>query len=62
MIFDILTPPQAPEGWVQKCDAARPINVSNSHIKFGWISSNGLGGDNKTDRRMDWPIDGRTEA
>ena len=24
--------------------AARPIHVSNSHTKFGWILSNGLGG------------------
>ena len=33
---------------------ARPIHVSNSHTKFGWISSNGLGEDSITD--------GRTEA
>ena len=25
------------------------IHVSNSHTKFGWISSNGLGGDSVTD-------------
>ena len=31
-----------------------PLHVSNSHAKFGWISSNGLGGDSLTD--------GRTEA
>ena len=34
-------------------DVARPIHVSNSHTKFGWISSNGLGGDSITDRRTD---------
>ena len=38
MIFDLLTPPQ------------RPIHVSNSHTKFGLISSNNLGGDSITDR------------
>ena len=32
---------------------ARPIYVSNSHIKFGWISLNGLGGDSITDGRTD---------
>ena len=32
---------------------ARPIHESNSHTKFGWISSNGLGGDSITDRRTD---------
>ena len=30
---------------------AHPIHVSNSHTKFGWISSNGLGGDSVTDGR-----------
>ena len=30
-----------------------PIHVSNSHNKFGWISSNGLGGDSITDRTME---------
>ena len=30
-----------------------PIHVSNSHTKFGWISSNGLRGDSITDRRTD---------
>ena len=28
-----------------KSAVARPINVSNPRTKFGWISSNGLGGD-----------------
>ena len=46
MIFDLLTPPQGP-----KFAVARPIHVSNSHIKFGYISSNGLRGDSLTDRR-----------
>ena len=39
MIFDLLTSPQGHQFAV-----ARPIHVSNSHTKFGWISSNGLGG------------------
>ena len=30
-----------------------PFHVSNSHTKYGWISSNGLGGDSATDGRMD---------
>ena len=39
---------------------ARPIHVSNSHYKLGWISSYGLGGDSITDRQQDgiwlWPL------
>ena len=51
MIFDILTPPQGPRWLGQKKFAvACPIHVSNSITKFGWISSNGLGGDSITDR------------
>ena len=46
-----LTPPQ---GAGQKYYAVtRPIHVSNSHTKFGWISSNNLGGDSITDRQTD---------
>ena len=46
MIFDLLAPTRGPRGRGQKKSAvARPIHVSNSHTKFGWISSNGLGGD-----------------
>ena len=52
MIFDLLTP-QGPEGRAKKFGVARPIHVSNSHNKFGWISSNGLEGDSITDRRRD---------
>ena len=59
MIFDLLAPPQGPKGrGPKKCAVARPIYVSNSHTKFGWISSNGLGGDSVTDGRTDR----RTEA
>ena len=59
MIFDLLAPPKGPRGRGQKKSAvAHPIHVSNSHTKFGWISSNGLGGDSVTDGRTD----GRTEA
>ena len=39
----------------KKIAVARPIHVSNSHTKFGRISSNGLGGDSITDR---WTADG----
>ena len=42
----------------KKCAVAHPIHVSNSHTKFGWISSNGLGGDSVTDGQTD----GQTEA
>ena len=67
MIFDLLAPPQGPRGRSQKkCAVAHPIHVSNPHTKFGWISSNGLGGDSvtdgRTDRRTDRRTDGRTEA
>ena len=54
MIFDLLAPPPSPRGWGQKkCAVARLIHVTNSHTKFGWISSNGLGGDSVRDRRTD---------
>ena len=55
MIFDPVAPPQGPRGHGPKnnFDVARPIHVSNSHTKFGWISSNSLGGDSITDRRAD---------
>ena len=59
MIFDLLAPPPGPRGRGQKkCGVARLIHVTNSHNKFGWISSNGLGGDSVTDGRTDR----RTEA
>ena len=32
--------------------------MSNTHTKFGWISSNGLGGDSVTDGRTDRRTDG----
>ena len=37
----------------RKSAVARPIHVSHPHTKFGWISSNGLGGDSVTDGRTD---------
>ena len=47
MIFE---PSPGPQGVGPKnCAVAHPIHVSNSHTKFGWISSNGLGGDGITD-------------
>ena len=52
--------PRAPGGGAQKkFDVALPIHVSNSHTKFDWISSNGLGGDSITDRRTDGWTDRR---
>ena len=55
--------PRAPGGGAKKkFDVARPIHVSNSHTKFGWISSNGLGGDSITDRRTDGRTDRRTDG
>ena len=52
--------PRAPGGGVKKIYVARPIHVSISRTKFGWISSNGLGGDSITDRQQDgiwfWPL------
>ena len=49
MIFD-----PGPQGTGTKlCAVARLIHVSNSHTKFGWVSSNGLGGDSVTDGRTD---------
>ena len=53
MIFDLLAPPQG-AGPKQMVLLHAPFHVSNSHNKFGWISSNGLEGDSMTD--------GRTEA
>ena len=37
----------------KKCAVAHPIHVSNTHTKFGWISSNGLGRDSVADGQMD---------
>ena len=58
MIFDDIWPfgpSPGPQGAGQKKKraVARPIHVSNPHTKFGWISSNGLGGDSVTDGRTD---------
>ena len=58
MIFDLLAPPYGPRGRGQKKSAiARPIHVSNTLTKFGWISFNGLGGDSVMDgrRRLQYP-------
>ena len=53
MIFDLFCPSPGPQVVGPKiCAVARPILVSYSHTKFGWIWSNGLG-DSMTDRRMD---------
>ena len=43
MIFDVLTPPQDLRG------KAKYV-FSHTHTKFSWILSNGLGGDNITER------------
>ena len=54
MIFDFLVPPKGPGGGARtNCVVACPIYESNSHTKFGWISSNGLGGDSVTVGRME---------
>ena len=53
MIFELLAPPQGPRGRAKKCAAVRPIHMSNSHTKFGWILSNGLGGDSLMDGQTD---------
>ena len=45
--------PRAPGGGAKKCVIAHPIHVSNLHIKFGWILSIGLGGDNVSIGRTD---------
>ena len=58
MIFDLLTLLRAPGGGAIKIDGARPIHVSSSQTKFGWISSNESGGNSITDRQTD----GQTEA
>ena len=58
MIFDLLTPPKGPSRRGQQFFAvARPIHVSYSHTKFGWISSNGVG-DSITDgrKRLQYPL------
>ena len=61
MIFDLLASPQGPRGRGQKiCAIAHPIYVSNSHTKFRWISSSGLGGDSVTEGRMDGKKHGDT--
>ena len=63
MIFDLLTPPQGPRGrGHKKIAVALPIHESNSQTKFGWISSNGLGGDSITDGGMDGRTDGRPDG
>ena len=60
MIFDLLATPQG--GRAKKCAVAHPIHVSNSHTKFGWILSNGLGGDSVADGRTDGRTDGQTDG
>ena len=37
--------PRVLGGGVKSFDVAHFIHVSNSHTKFGWISTHGLGGD-----------------
>ena len=61
MIFDLLAPPRAPGGGAKKSAVARLIHVTNSHTKFGWILSNGLGGDIVTDGQTDGRTDGRRQ-
>ena len=56
MIFDLMTLSQGVGPKLLLL--LRPIYVSNSHTKFGWMSSNGKGGDGIMDRQTD----GWTEA
>ena len=56
MIFDLLAPPQTTGDRAKNCAITRPIYVSNSHTKFGWISSNGLGEDSVLDGQTFWPL------
>ena len=58
MIFNLLTPPQCPGGGTQNYSAvARPIYVNDSHTKFVWIASRGLGGKSITDGPTYRPMD-----
>ena len=50
MIFDLLAPRASGGGAKKSCAVGRHIHVSNSHNKFGRISSYGLGGDRVTGR------------
>ena len=54
----LLTPPQDHRGRGQKMCHCTPIHFSNSHTKFGWISSYGLGGERVTGGRTDRQTDG----
>ena len=51
IFFDPSPGPKA--AGLNNCAVACPIHVSNSHNRFGWISSNGLGGDSITDGQTD---------
>ena len=42
----------------KKCAIACSVHVSNSHTKFGWISSNGLRGYSVTGGWTDGGMDG----
>ena len=54
--------PRAPGGGAKKSAVAHPIHVSNSNTKFGWISSNGLGGDSLRNGQTDGRTDGWTDG
>ena len=60
MTFDLLAPLQGPRGRGQKkmCRCTPHSCEQHTHTKFGWISSNGLGGDSVTDGRTDGRTDG----
>ena len=61
MIFDLFIPPKDPWKGGKTNTVVCPIHVSNSHTKYCWISSNGLGGDSIMDRRTAGRIDRRTD-
>ena len=52
MIIDLLAPPLGLRGQGKKESVARLIHVSNSHTKFGWISTDGLGGDSLREKSV----------
>ena len=57
MIFDRFTLPRFAGAGQKSCGVARPISVSNSHTKFGWILSN-CSRISMTDGQMDIQTDG----
>ena len=53
MIFDLLGPPAGPRGRGQKKMCRWTPHSCDQLTKFGWILSNGLGGNSVTDGRAE---------